>query len=245
MVGVQRFFAQPLHDYVEGLLISFRGGLGQALILIAAAFMLSWWIYVPIHELSHAYGCILAGGTVTRLEMAPIYGAAWLQQFFPFISVGSDYAGRLSGFDTHDSDLVYLVTDATPFLWTVLIGVPLLRAVTSSSIGQRIQFGASLPIAFAPFVSLIGDYYEMGSILVSRVGVALKPNLPVGRWRSDDVFRLVDLLWSHGDLRGEDVIGIGASAVLGTLLAFGTYWVGVMWSDLVRSRKAARRENVA
>ena len=245
MVGVQRFFAQPLRDYVAGLLACFRGGRSQTLIVIAAAFIVSWWIYVPIHELSHAYGCMLAGGTVTRLEIAPIYGAAWLQQFFPFISVGSDYAGRLSGFETHDNDLVYLITDAAPFLWTVLIGVPLLRAVTGSSIGQTIQFGASLPIAFAPFISLIGDYYEMGSILVSRVGVAIKPSLPVGRWRSDDVFRLVELLWSLGDLRTEDVIGIGASAVLGALLAFATYWLGVVWSDLVRGRTTARRENVA
>jgi hypothetical protein len=244
MVGVQRFFTQPLHDYVAGLLICFRGGRSWALVVIAVAFVLSWWIYVPIHELSHAYGCIWTGGTVTRLEIAPVYGAAWLQQFFPFISVGSDYAGRLSGFDTHDSDLVYLVTDAAPFLWTVLIGVPLLRGVRSDSIGQKIQFGVALPIAFAPFISLIGDYYEMGSILVSRVGVAIKPSLPLGRWRSDDVLRLVDLLWSQG-IRVEDVIGIGSSAVLGTLLAFGTYWLGVKWSDLLLGWINARRENAA
>jgi hypothetical protein len=67
----------------------------------------------------------------------------------------------------------------------------------------------------------------------------------MGRWRSDDVFLLVETLWSHGDLRVEDVIGIGASAVLGTLLAFGTYWIGTTWSNLLRRGVDPRRENAA
>ena len=103
-----------------------------------------------------------------------------------------------------------------------------------------------LPIAFAPFISVIGDYYEMASILVSRVGVMIHPPLPLGRWRSDDVFRLLDLLSSGpGGLWISDMTGIAAGLVLGTLMAFGTYWLGVWWSDVVRGRNAKRRENVA
>lgn len=246
MVGVQRFFAQPLHDYVDGLSLCFSGGRARTILVAAGAFLLSWWVYVPIHELSHAYGCMLAGGTVTRLEIAPLYGAAWLQRVFPFVTVGSDYAGRLSGFDTHGSDWIYLITDAAPFLWTILLGVPLLRGVSGATLGQTIQFGAALPVAFAPFISLIGDYYEMGSILVSRVAVNLNQSLPLERWRSDDIFRLVnDLSSSPGGLAIGDVMGIGASLMLGTLLAFGTYWLGTVRADVVLGRKAARRESDA
>lgn len=248
MVGIRRFFTEPFHDYVEGLVICFRRGAGRAFVLAAAAFILSWWIYVPIHELSHAYGCLWSGGTVTKLEIAPIYGAAWLQQFFPFISVGSDYAGRLSGFDTDGNDLIYLITDAAPFIWTVLLGVPLLRAVRHAGSGagamRQIQFGAALPIAFAPFISLLGDYYEMGSILVSRVAVIIHPPLPLGRWRSDDLLkRIDDLTVSPDGLWIVDGIGLASGVVVGTLLAFGTYWVGVKWSNLLWGRAASRRKS--
>lgn len=247
MVGVRRFFSQPIRDYLDGLLACFHTGRAQALGLAAVAFLLSWWIYVPIHELSHAYGCMLAGGTVTRLEISPLYGAAWLQQVFPFVTVGSEYAGRLSGFDTHASDWIYLATDAAPFLWTILIGVPLLRGVSSGTTGHRLQFGLALPIAFAPFISLTGDYYEMGSILVSRVAAGFDPTIPLERWRSDDVFRLIDDLSSGAEgVRAGDVAGIGGGLILGTLLALGTYWLGVLWSDALRGhRTTARHQSVA
>ena len=54
MVGLQRFFAQPVHDYVDALTVCFRGGRVQTLLIVAVAFLLAWWIYVPIHELSHS-----------------------------------------------------------------------------------------------------------------------------------------------------------------------------------------------
>ena len=74
------------------------------------------------------------------------------------------------------SDLVYLATDAAPFVLTVVVGVPLLRGpsprwgparearATGPLLARSALFGAALPIAFAPFLSLTGDYYEMGSI---------------------------------------------------------------------------------
>lgn len=246
-MSVRRFFTEPFHDYVEGLVVCFRGDARRAFLIAAVAFMLSWWIYVPIHELSHAYGCIWSGGTVTKLEIAPIYGAALLQPLFPFIHIGSDYAGRLSGFDTEGNDLIYLITDAAPFVWTVLLGVPLLRAVRNagSRVGAplQIQFGAALPIAFAPFISLLGDYYEMGSILVSRVAVLIHPPLPLGRWRSDDLLkRIDDLSVTPEGLWIGDAAGMGSSLVVGLLLAFATYWLGSRWSDWVFQRMRSRRE---
>jgi len=137
-----------------------------ALFVTVLAGVAAWWIYVPIHELLHALGCWVTGGAVSRLEIAPEYGGALLAHVFPFVVSGGDYAGRLSGFDTHGSDLVYLATDAAPFLLSIVLGVPLLRA---SNRGRRpVRFGTAVVLALAPFYSLTGDYYEMGSILVTR-----------------------------------------------------------------------------
>jgi hypothetical protein len=231
-----RFVARPLRDWLDALDACMRAGSLAALVLLALSLMLTWWVYVPIHELAHAWGCLLAGGQVTRLEIDEIYGAAWLARIFPYVTVGSEYAGRLSGFDTGGSDLVYLATDALPFLLTVVVGVPLLRAVPRARGRRRaVMLGAAVPVAFAPFVSLPGDYYEMGSILVSRLTAALVPGLPVDRWRSDDVVKLVTAL--APDLRLADVVGVTASFLLGAALAFITYWAGVGVSRLIQSRR--------
>jgi hypothetical protein len=230
-----RFVARPLRDWLDALDACMRAGSLAALVLLALSLMLTWWVYVPIHELAHAWGCLLAGGQVTRLEIDEIYGAAWLARIFPYVTVGSEYAGRLSGFDTGGSDLVYLATDALPFLLTVVVGVPLLRAVPRARGHRRaVMLGAAVPVAFAPFVSLPGDYYEIGSILVSRLAAALVPGLPVDRWRSDDVVKLVTTLTPQLSLA--DVIGVTASFLLGTILAFATYWAGVGVSRLFHRR---------
>ena len=121
----------------------------------------SWWIYVPLHELGHAFGCIFGGGTVTELQISPMYGAALLKEFFPFVTVGSEYAGQLTGFDTKGSDLIYLLTDFFPFLLTIFIGVPLLRSAAGSKpIWAAIKLGFGRPIAFAPFISFSGNIAE-------------------------------------------------------------------------------------
>ena len=195
--------------------------------------LLSWWIYVPIHELAHAWGCLLAGGRVTRLEIAEIYGAALLARAFPYVTVGSEYAGRLSGFDTRGNDGIYLATCALPFLLTIVVGVPLLRAVPRGRGWRRsVMLGAAVPVAFAPFVSLPGDYYEMGSILVSRIVAAWVPGFPLDRWRSDDLVKLVTAL--APDARATDVAGVAASLLVGISLAFATYWAGVAMVQIGR-----------
>ena len=40
-----------------------------------------------------------------------------------FVVSGSEYAGRLSGFDTRGSDWIYLATDLGPFVLTIFPGV--------------------------------------------------------------------------------------------------------------------------
>jgi hypothetical protein len=234
------FLLQPLNDYVGALGVVIRPGERRLFLITAAALVLSWWVYVPVHELAHAFGCIATGGTVSRLEIAPVYGAAWLQGFFPFIVSGSDYAGRLSGFDTHGSDWVYLATDAAPFVLTVVAGVPLLRSVRARStlsgrVAESAKFGFALPIAFAPFISLTGDYYEMGSIVVSRSALWWDPSVDLDRWRSDDVLRLLtDLSAAEGGIRPRDAAAVAVGLVLGGALAWGTYALGTLWTDVLR-----------
>ena len=227
----------PLDDYVRALRACLTRLDGGRLGVLAMALAVSWWIYVPIHELAHAFGCWLSGGTVMRLEISPLYGADLLRRVFPFVSVGSAYAGRLSGFDTHGRDVTYLATDFCPYLLTILVGVPLLRSVTANAERPLVAcaiMGAALPIAYAPFVGIPGDYYEMGSIIVSRLVATVSPTFPVDRWRSDDVFDLGARLFRAPQVaQPQDLAGVLASLVLGAFLAWLTYGAGVWWARLI------------
>lgn len=233
----------PIDDYLAALGRALPDMRAANVLAIVGALVATWWAYVPVHELLHAAGCVLGGGTVARLEIDAIYGAALLRRVFPFVAVGSAYAGQLTGFDTKGSDLTYLLTDFLPFVLTVLVGVPLLRLAASSASGMRasLALGAAVPIAFAPFVSLTGDYYEMGSIVVSRAVAMLDGGFDVRRWRSDDLFALGGKLFSDGGGGGmTDAIGLAAAFAVGFAGALATYAAGRWWAELVRGRMSPR-----
>src|SRR5436309_4033870 len=135
----------------------------------------SWIAYVPIHEILHAFGCTMSGGEVQELMIQPLYGGRVLEKLFPFVRAGGGYAGRLTRFTTRGSDLIYLSTDLAPFLLTVLGAIPLLRAARKRS--SVTLFGPGTVLAVAPLVSLTGDLYEIGSILVGSGLRALSPDL--------------------------------------------------------------------
>lgn len=208
--------------------------LAVRLAVVLAAGAASWWIYVPVHELAHVAGCLAGGGTVTRLDLDPLYGAALLARIFPFVRPGSDYAGQLTGFDTGGSDLTYLLTDFLPFVLTIVAGVPLLRLAARpgwSAQARAVFLGVSIPLAMAPFISLTGDYYEMGSIVVSRAVAAFSPGFAVVRWRSDDLFKLVAGRFGAGGDGGiGDAAGMAAGLATGIILAFATYGAGSLWA---------------
>lgn len=162
---------RPLLDAFRGLERCLDEGGWPALAWVGAGVLAGWWLYVPVHELLHAAACRVAGGEVHRLEIDPLYGGAALAKLLPFVAAGGRYAGRLAGFDTHGSDLVYLATDFGPFLLTVFPGVWALRRAARAG-GRRLRpfaFGAVLPIALAPLLSLTGDAYEIGSIAVTHL----------------------------------------------------------------------------
>lgn len=232
---IKHILALPFEDFFSGLECSLSKKPYVSLILILLFFAVSWWIYVPFHELGHAFGCILGGGTVSELQISPMYGAALLKEIFPFVSVGSDYAGQLTGFDTRGSDLIYLLTDFFPFLLTIFIGVPLLRSSsTSSGLSAAVKLGFGLPIAFAPFISFSGDYYEMGSIIVSAIANTVSSTSDYLIWRSDDVFKLVGELFFSGNQFGSiDIFGVAISFLVGLILIYVTYMLGAGFSNII------------
>ena len=214
---VQGFFVTPAADFWRGYVRCLERGV-RGLVLVFAGLVAGWWIYVPIHELLHAAGCVAAGGSVSRLEIDGLYGGALLARIFPFVTAGSDYAGRLSGFDTGGSDLVYLATDLAPFLLTVFPGVWALRRAGAA--GAATGFGFSLPFALAPFLSLTGDAYEIGSIVVTR----LPPWSESGLLRGDDAVQLAGRL---AETAGAPWGGFVLALAVGVLWAFATYALGV------------------
>ncbi|MGE0640479.1 MAG: hypothetical protein AB7G12_12970 [Thermoanaerobaculia bacterium] len=205
------FFLLPATELLGGLDRCLAAG-ARGLALVGAGLLAGWWLYVPLHELLHAAGCVAAGGSVSRLEIDALYGGAVLQRLFPFVTVGSEYAGRLSGFDTAGSDWIYLATDLAPFLLTLLPGIWWLRR--SGRSGQPFLFGASLPFALAPFLSLTGDAYEIGSL----AAVHLPPARGVRALVGDDVVR------KAGELDLADPVQLGGfvlAIVLGLFWCFG------------------------
>ena len=217
-----RFVTLPFLDVSRALerCLLDPGGTGRAggyrgLVLVGLGLVLGWWIYVPVHELLHAAGCLAAGGSVSRLEIAVLYGGGILARLFPFVEAGGDYAGRLSGFDAGGSDLVYLATVFAPYLLTLWPGVWAVRR--SGRRGRAFTFGLALPAALAPFVSLAGDAYEIGSILTTR----LAPwSAHAELLRRDDLFLLIAELADRGAAPWG---GVAVGALLGTAWAFVTY----------------------
>jgi hypothetical protein len=232
---LKKILVLPFEDFFSGLDAALRTVSVINIGVIFVLFALTWWIYVPIHELGHALGCIIGGGSVSRLEISPLYGGDILESIFPFVYSGSDYAGQLTGFDTSGSDLTYMLTVFLPFLLTILIGVPLLRSAAGSRpLAAAVKLGIALPIAFAPFISFSGDYYEMGSIVVSRIVELFSVAADSMKWRSDDVFKLgKDLFFSGKPYSAADVLGVVSAFILGLVLIYATYLLGVFWSNML------------
>ena len=216
-----------------------------ALAAMAVGLIVTWFVYVPVHELLHVAGCVLTGGQVSELELDPLYGGALLARFLPFVVPGGEYAGRLSGFDTGGSDGIYLATVFAPYLLSIAIGVPLLRLCARRA--RPLLVGAAAVLALAPFYNVVGDYYEMGSILVTRAaslgsGGAAPPHAGL---RSDDLIQLVSRLGSEPqtlDLPEDSWIGVawllvGLGAALSVLLAFLSYGAGSVWADALLRRR--------
>jgi hypothetical protein len=79
-------------------------------------------------------------------------------------------------------------------------------------------------MAWAPILSIGGDFYELGAIAVSRAAGMFGVE---GRdWRGDDVVAIIGRRLGGGAFSWPDLAGIAASLLLGIVLAFATYSVG-------------------
>ena len=220
------------------------------LLQVFIGMIVSWWIYVPVHELLHAAGCMVTGGAVIQLDIAPHYGGYLLAHIFPFIKAGGEYAGRLVGFETGGSDLGYLFTVFAPYLLTLIFGAMMLRSPFSRR--YPLLFGAGLIIAFAPIIGVTGDYYEMGSILITRVMGSLFPSSPWEAFRSDDVFRLLQEIVKdpaafniHGFFsKMRATMIIVTSFALGLFLAGLTYLGSVNLLNFFGQKNKKARESI-
>jgi hypothetical protein len=233
--GMARLLREPFDDTLDGMALALEGGAVRATGLIALGAIAGWFVYVPIHELLHVAGCLVTGGSVSELELDPLYGGTILARVFPFVTPGGEYAGRLSGFDTGGSDLVYLATDLGPYLLSIYPGVAMLVACTHRA--RPLLFGVAVVLGLAPLYNVPGDYYEMASIVTTRLaawmaGAGTPP--PFQALRSDDVValigRVIDDPEALGLGSGSEValagVLIALSLVLAVVLALLTYRLG-------------------
>lgn len=236
---LRSFFLRPFFDVMNALSPIMTASRPLKLtIILGVAMIATWFVYVPIHELLHAFGCIWTGGTVSELQIDAMYGASLLAQWFPFVTSGSEYAGRLTGFNTKGSDLCYLACVFAPFVLSIFPGVSLVLLCTRRP--RPIVFGIALVLALAPFYSIPGDFFEIASILVTRVVTALGAgdgsSIAFERLRSDDVFRLIKELATNRRSLGLDSTGktvaaafiVLSSGALSVFLAWLTYTLGAV-----------------
>jgi len=248
---MRKFFRQPIDDVLAALehLVTVRNPL-TTMVPALMTLVVTWFLYVGVHELLHAAGCEIAGGDVTKLEISSRYGGKLYAKRFDFVVTESEYAGRLTDF-TREPDYIYLSTVFGPFVLTVLFGVALVKLCTKRR--RPILFGIAIVVGLAPFYNLQGDYFEMGSILVTRVvtilfgGGGYPPMF--NELRSDDIFKLFDSLFRTPGELGLTSVGLIAagvaiilvSLVVDVLLAFGTYYLGHLVSRLfVRGAPASK-----
>lgn len=241
---MKRFFLNPIHDCLAALEKAMLGPRpGGAMILMVGGLVATWFVYVPIHELLHAFGCWVTGGEVTELQIDAKYGANLLKPIFPFVTAGGAYAGRLTGFEDHGNDLIYLATVFAPFVLSIFPGVTMLAICRRRS--RPVLLGASVVVGLAPFYNITGDFYEMGSIVSTRVATWLsggeEGKIAYEFVRSDDIFRLFGELYS-----GRSELGLTAplrlfvtvllfliSLSLSIFLAFLIYAAGRMVAAMV------------
>jgi hypothetical protein len=204
------------------------------LIIVVGA---AWFVTVPFHEILHALGCLAAGGEVEELQIKRIYGGELLARVFDFVNPGGRYAGRLAAFDTHGNDFTYFSTVFAPYLLTIFFGVPLLVAAARK--GSILLYGIGFVQTLLPLVSLTGDYYEMGSIVVTRLRGFRPGSHEAELLRGDDLA----LVWNRVSANGLDggPALVAAGFVVGALLAWFTWTASVQAARLPCIKQLAKR----
>jgi hypothetical protein len=98
---------------------------------------------------------------------------------------------------------------------------------------STLLFDFALPIAWAPLLSVTGDFYELGAIAASRAAAIV--GVDGERWRGDDIVAIVRRQFG-GAFSWFDAAGVTASLLLGIVLAFATYAAGRAVAAVVARR---------
>lgn len=210
--------------------------LWRLLIPLFLSLTVTWFLTVPIHELLHVAGCILGGGKVGRLAVKPMYGGALLAKIFSFVAAGGKYEGQLEEFDTGGSDWCYLLTDATPYVLTVILGAPMLAWARAG--GGMPALGVGMIHTLLPVASLSGDYYEMGSVILTRL-VGLPQGGEVARLLRGDDLGLVFARVRGAEIEG-GVLYVLGGLIVGTVLVWLTVDLSVLAALAVGGRRPGR-----
>ena len=225
----------PIEAVKQGIslsLLTFEQIINEAgykgLFKVLLGLILFWHLYVPVHEFLHVAGCILGGGEVETLTLKPQYGGSILAKVFSFVNPESEYAGRLTGFTT-PNPWAYALVDFFPYSLS-LFGMTLIAYCQRKR--AAVLLGLGFILAFVPFMSIPGDYYEAVSLATSRVAEAVNPGLQEGVLVSDDVFRSIKQLWETGNLDWTIGMLIFFGIVLAAYLAFLTLALQVWISNL-------------
>lgn len=225
----------PLGAVKQGISLSFltfEQAINEAgykgLFKILLGLILFWHLYVPVHEFLHVAGCFLGGGDVEALALKPQYGGLILQKLFPFVIPESEYAGRLTGFKTPNS-WTYAMVDLFPYILS-FFGITLIEYCRRKK--MAVLLGLGIILAFAPFMSISGDYYEAVSLATTQMAEALNPSLKAGVLVSDDVFRSIKQLWEAGNLDWMVGILVFLGLLVAAYLAFLTLAFQVWISNL-------------
>ena len=117
------------------------------------------------------------------------------------------------------------------FPYTIsLFGIPLISYCRRKR--AAVLLGLGIILAFAPFMSIPGDYYEAVSLATTQVAKAINPGLQEGVLVSDDVFRSIKQLREAGNLDWTVGMLIFFGVVLAAYLAFLTLALQVWISNL-------------
>lgn len=239
------------NDIYQGLIVPFQQTETRlkTLLTFVISLVVTWFIYVPFHELLHVAGCQITGGAVSTLVMGREYGAAFLSRIFPFIvPASSQYAGRLTDFEPN-GDIGYLVTVFAPYILTLFPGVWCI--IMAKSRRSFLLFGPGIVIGLASFYNLTGDFFEIGTIistrLVNLVTAGKASSIISAYWelRSDDLFRLITEISaspsSYGVGHSVGLPIVIAVIILGFILAVWsagfTYLIGRWIADTLTTRQ--------
>ncbi len=199
--------------------------------------VVTWFITVPVHELLHVVGCLITGGQVTEVTIQPIYGGTLLSRLFDFVVAGGDYAGQVRGFDTRGSDFCYIVMDCFPFLLTIFFGVSLLELAAHT--GNSIWHGVGIVQTLLPVASITGDYYEMGSITLTRILGYRPDSIEAGLYRGDDLFRVISSVWESEGPGG--MLIVAGAVVLGFIFLTATLDLSILFARLIARKRLEKR----